>query len=133
MLMFHVTRLLPGDDLKSRLQAFVNSQNIQAGCIATCVGSLTQFNIRYANQSSGTKRTGHFEILNLTGTLSINGLHLHIMVSDEEGNTVGGHLLDKCIIYTTAEIVILEDSNLVFTRVIDGSTGYPELNVGVRS
>ncbi len=100
-----------------------------AGWIVTCVGSLTQTNIRYANQQVGSMMNGHFEIVSLTGTISINGSHLHIAVSDSTGKTTGGHLLENNHVYTTAEIVIGESNNFQFTREEDGTTPWKELQV----
>lgn len=125
----HAFRLKPNQDLKKEIEAFVKQQNIQAGYIVTCVGSLTQSNIRFANQPNGTMANGHFEIVSLTGTVSINGSHLHISISDSTGKTIGGHLLDQNLIYTTAEIVIGESNNHIFTREKDGTTPWEELQV----
>lgn len=77
----------------------------------------------------GSKGVGHFEIVSLSGTLSINGSHIHISVSDGTGKTIGGHLMDECIVYTTAELVIQSTPNLVFTREHDGTTDWPELQI----
>lgn len=68
-----------------------------------------------------------FEIVSITGTLSTDGVHIHISVSDEEGNTIGGHLKDGCIINTTAEVCLLEFENIKFLREFDNNTGYKEL------
>ena len=133
MLKSHAFRLLPGEDLKNAISAFVSSNDIRAGWISACVGSLTQFNIRFANQSHGTRKSGYYEIIALNGTVSINGVHLHILVSNEEGTVTAGHLLEQNIIYTTAEIVLLEDTDLVFNREKDGTTEFPELHIRIRS
>jgi hypothetical protein len=93
------------------------------------VGSLTQYNLRFANQPEGSKGNGHFEIVSLTGTVSMNGSHLHMSVSDGTGKTTGGHLLDENTVYTTAEIVIGEVDDLIFTRELDGSTDWAELQI----
>lgn len=122
-------RLKPGEDLKKAISIFVKEKNIKAGWIGTVVGSLTQYNIRFANQPTGAKDTGHFEIVSVTGTLSVNGSHLHISVSDSMGRTIGGHLLDENLVYTTAEIVILTSDDMEFVREKDGSTPYEELQV----
>lgn len=61
--------------------------------MSTCVGSLTNNTIRFANQSEGSKDDGHFEIVSLIGSVSVNGSHLHISISDSTGKTIGGHLL----------------------------------------
>ena len=113
--------------LKKEIQSYIDFHDISAGYIASCAGSLTDYNIRFANQQEGTKRSGHFEIVSLTGTVSKNGSHIHISVSDPAGQTTGGHLLDKNIIYTTAEIIIMEADELVFKRERDEFTGYKEL------
>ncbi len=125
----HAFRLLPGQDLRREIEAFAKQQNIQAGWVMTCVGSLTQTHLRYANQPDGAKRNGHFEIVSLTGTVSVNGCHLHLSVSDSLGTTIGGHLLPDNLVYTTAEIVLGEATDLVFKREKDGSTPWEELHI----
>lgn len=125
----HAFRLKPGQDLKQEITAYVQQHKIEAGWIVTCVGSVTQYNLRFANQSNGNKATGHYEIVSLVGTVSINGSHLHMSVSDSTGKTIGGHLLDSNFVYTTAEIVIGEGKQLVFTREKDGSTPWEELQI----
>jgi uncharacterized protein len=125
----HAFRLKPGADLRKEIETFVKQNKINAGWIATCAGSLTQYNIRFANQPNGTTGEGHFEIVSLSGTASANGSHLHISVSDSTGKTIGGHLLDNNIVYTTAEIVLQEDESLVFTREKDGTTPWEELQI----
>jgi len=127
--MVYAFRLKPGQDLKKEINHFVQQKNIKAGWIATAVGSLTQYQLRFANQEPGAKANGHFEIVSLTGTVSINGSHLHLSVSDSTGRTIGGHLLDECIVYTTAELVILASDQMEFIRAKDGTTNWEELQV----
>ena len=125
----HAIRLKPGQDLRISLDQFVKDRGIRAGWIVACVGSLTQYNLRFANQQAGQIRRDFFEIISLSGTLGIDGGHLHIAVSDSEGTVTGGHLLEGCIIYTAAEIVIEETTDLVFTREFDGTTAWKELQI----
>ena len=122
-------RLLPGDDLLNCIEAIIQEKKILAGWIITCAGSLTDYNIRFANQPNGSKGAGHFEIVSLGGTLSPDGSHLHICISDSSGQTTGGHLLEGCKVYTTAEIVIGTSSTVDFQRVNDGSTAWRELQI----
>lgn len=122
-------RIKPGQDLKLEIQKLVTEKQIKAGWITTCVGSLTSYKIRFANQPNGSSDTGHFEIVSLTGTLSTSGSHIHISVSDSTGKTIGGHLMDGCIVYTTAEMVIQSTSQYEFTREKDGTTPWEELQV----
>lgn len=125
-------RLKPGQDLKASIQQLVQDKQIKAGWIGTCVGSLTQYTIRFANQPNGSSDSGHFEIVSLTGTVSVNGSHLHISVSDSTGKTIGGHLMEGCKIYTTAEIVIHSSDDFIFKREKDGTTPWEELQVEER-
>jgi len=122
-------RLKPGEDVKKCIDSIVVKNDIKAGYIATAVGSLTQYHIRFANVDSGKIGKGYFEVVSLVGTLSINGSHLHISVSDNMGTTIGGHLLTENFVYTTLEIVIVKINNLSFTRENDGSTPWKELKI----
>jgi predicted DNA-binding protein with PD1-like motif len=80
---------------------------------------------------------GPFEIVSLTGTLACSGdgdscvKHLHISLSDAQGRVVGGHLV-RLEVETTAEIVVGELEDLVFTREHDANTGFAELVVSRR-
>jgi len=96
-------RLKPNQDLKESLKNFVTSNNIEAGFILTTVGSLKQATLRFANQNDSKVWHDKFEIVSLVGTLSTQGIHLHISLSDKEGKTIGGHLEKGCLIYTTAD------------------------------
>jgi uncharacterized protein len=125
----YAIRLRPGQDLYEELQRFAAIKGLQAAFLLTCVGSLTHAVLRLANQPGPTCYSGHFEIVSLVGTLSTDGPHLHISISDETGRTTGGHLLPGSRIYTTAEIVIGELEDMRFTRPLDPETGYDELVV----
>lgn len=125
----YALRLHPNQDLKVELDAFSKKYNLKAACIVTCVGSLHRAVLRYANQEESVQLDDKFEIVSLVGTFSIHGSHYHIAISDGVGNTIGAHLLEGCLIYTTAEIVIGELSNVEFLRQIDSETTYDELYV----
>jgi predicted DNA-binding protein with PD1-like motif len=125
----YALRLKPGEDLRQQLNAFVQANHIVAGTMITCVGSLTVTTLRLANQEGPSVYKGHFEIVSLVGTLSTNGSHLHLAVSDSTGRTIGGHLMDGCRVYTTAEIVLGELPQLEFRREKDDTFGYQELVV----
>jgi predicted DNA-binding protein with PD1-like motif len=129
---FFTIRLKPHQDLKKELMAFAAKEKLKAGFIVTCVGSLEQSNLRFANQSAGTQRKDHFEILSLVGTFSDTSAHLHLSLADSTGATMGGHLLDDNLIYTTAEIVIGELTDIQFEREKDSIYGYHELSVKKR-
>ncbi len=132
MTQFHTFRLLPNQDLFDEIQAFVHAKNIQAGVVLSAVGSLTHATLRLANRSTYNEYEGPFEIVSITGTVSVNGSHLHIAIADGEGKTLGGHLVKGCTIYTTAEIVLAELEEVVYQRQPCALSGYDELVIQPR-
>jgi uncharacterized protein len=122
-------RLKPGQDLFDSIDAFVMQEQIEAGCVLSGVGSLTHATLRLANREFYTEYEGHFEIVSITGTVSVHGSHLHIAISDGDGVTIGGHLVSGCKIYTTAEIVIAVFPDVTYKREFADDSGYDELMV----
>lgn len=126
----HTFRLKPGADLFDSIEVFVKERGIEAGCVLSCVGSLTHAVLRLADRETYNDYEGHFEIVSITGTVSVHGSHIHIAISDSDGATVGGHLVSGCRIYTTAEIVLLELDDVVYKReMYENDSGYDELAV----
>lgn len=122
-------RLQPDQDLKNALIEFTLAENIKAGYIITCVGSLQQACIRFAGLNTADIFRQKFEILSLSGTLCPDGVHLHIALADSNGRVIGGHLVNGNIIFTTAEIVIGTVPGITFARLDDAASGFKELVV----
>ncbi len=123
-------RLRPGQDLKRGLLDFARAHRLRAASVVTCVGSLQRLHVRFANQDHGTVLEGKYEIVSLVGTFHADeGGHFHLSVADEQGQMVGGHLLEGNLVYTTAEVVVVEATQLEFRRTPDEATGYRELEV----
>lgn len=126
-------RLKPGADLKSSIESVIKEHERKAGFIVTCVGGLEQATVRMAGAKPDAQdiRTfkGDFEIVSLVGTVSANGMHLHISFSGAEGAVHGGHLKDGTVIHPTAEIVIGYEESQEYTRGFDEETGFDELVV----
>jgi uncharacterized protein len=122
-----VSRMIPGDDLKQGLEELVYSDDFKSGIIVCMVGSLNDAVLRLSN---GNKKCfkGLYEIVSGEGTISNNGIHVHIAISNSEGIVYGGHLLKGCKIHTTAEIAIIK-SEIGFKRSYDPTTGYKELEI----
>jgi predicted DNA-binding protein with PD1-like motif len=129
-----IFRLRPGADLKTSIERVVQQHNVQAGFIVTCVAGLKNAVVRMAGAKPDAQdiRTfsGDFEVVSLVGTVSVNGVSLHMSFANTEGQVVGGHLTEGCIVHPTAEIVIGFVENLKFTREYDEQTGFPELTIG---
>jgi predicted DNA-binding protein with PD1-like motif len=122
-------RLKPGQDLFDSIEAFVMEKQVKAGCILSGVGSLKHATLRLANRGFMSEYDGPFEIVSLTGTLSIYGSHLHMSISDGDGKTIGGHFESGCTIYTTAELVLAVFEDVVYRREFAEDSGYDELVV----
>ncbi len=125
-------RLKSGQDLFNQIEAVVAEKHIEAGCVLSAVGSLTHATLRLANREYFSEYDGHFEIVSMTGTVSIHGSHLHISISDGDGKTIGGHLVPGCKIYTTAEMVLGIFDDVVYKREFAEDSGYEELVVKSR-
>ncbi|MBR9787436.1 MAG: DUF296 domain-containing protein [Vibrionaceae bacterium] len=122
-------RLTKGMDLKQSLTEIVRDHNIKAGSIASCVGCVSQLQLRLAGAKSTLVKQEPLEIVSVMGTLTSEHQHVHISLSDEQGHVWGGHLMEGTIIDTTAELIIHSYPNLAFSREMDESTGYTELEV----
>ena len=132
----HALRLTPGTDLKEALRRVIRQHDLGAGCILTCVGSLARARLRMPGAVGEEDMVrdfgGPMEIVSLAGTLCPDGLHVHMSLSRRDGSCVGGHLVTGCIVHTTAELVIGELTDVLFTRPLDPETGYDELHVAPR-
>ena len=124
--MIKAFRLKKGDDLKEKIESYVIEHKI-SGVILSAVGCLSHLTVRLADGESILSQDGEFEIVSIMGTLSEDGVHLHISVSDIEGKVLGGHLKGGCIVNTTAEVVLMSIGEYQFKREFDSDTGYQEL------
>lgn len=120
-----VIRLHPGDDLRESLEQL----GLQAGCIVSGIGSLTQAVLRFAGRDEGTVIGGPLEVIALAGTIGPDGAHVHASVADADGVVRGGHVMKKCVVRTTAEIVVAQLPGWEFRREFDARTGSLELVV----
>lgn len=123
----HCLRLTNTQDLKSEIEKLVKSKKLSSGVILSGVGSLKAAELRLANQNHFYKEERFFEIVSLTGTLSQEGVHLHISLADDTGRVIGGHLVHGCLIHTTCELVIGELTGIEFHRKEDPATGFKEI------
>ncbi len=121
-------RLKENDDLKVSIENIAKINNIKAAVVLSAVGCVKKAHIRLAQAVNEFLDENDYEIVSLMGTVSDNGLHLHISLSDNSGKTIGGHLMEGCLINTTCELVlgILNDQYL-FHREFDDTTRYREL------
>jgi predicted DNA-binding protein with PD1-like motif len=120
-------RLPPGVDLRASLEHVLADHGAAAGFVLQGIGSLSVARIRFAGKGTPDELRGDLEILSLGGSLSPDGVHLHIAVSDANGQVTGGHMGQGCIVRTTAEVLVGLLPGYRFAREPDARTGYPEL------
>ncbi|BAN25172.1 PPC domain-containing DNA-binding protein [Caballeronia insecticola] len=124
-------RLSPGDDVRAALDHAFHAHGLSAAFVLQGIGSLSVARIRYAGRDDAAELHGELhgdlEILTLAGSLSAQGPHLHISVSDVDGRVFGGHVTPGCIVRTTAEILAASLPDVRYTREHDPATGFAEL------
>ncbi|SAK59032.1 DNA-binding protein [Caballeronia calidae] len=125
-------RLSPGDDLRAALDHAFHARGLSAAFVVQGIGSLSVARLRYAGRDDAAELSGDLEILTLAGTLSAQGPHLHMSVSDAHGRVFGGHVTPGCIVRTTAEIVVANLPDERYTREHDAATGFAELVIRPR-
>jgi predicted DNA-binding protein with PD1-like motif len=129
-------RLTPGQDLRTSLQAAVQSQNCRAAFVLSGIGSLSTAGLRFAGAEQPERLTGYLEILSLSGTVACDGAksssHLHMALSTATGQVLGGHVAAGCIVRTTAEVLLALLPEWEFAREWDAQTGFDELVVRER-
>jgi len=127
------TRLREGQDLKQTIQKLIKSMNVSAATVIGAVGSLNTATLRMAGAKANTQDIrslkGPFEIVSLVGNLGQGRTHLHISISDKEGNVIGGHVKEGCEVHTTVELVLAVEDNLIFGEEDDPKTGFGELSI----
>ncbi len=122
-----VFRLKEGEDLRKGIEEFAQKENALSGAVISAVGCLKEISVRLAGAEDSLHDKADYEVVSLTGTMSKDGAHLHIALSDKNGKTVGGHLKYGNTVNTTMEIVYLALDEYEMSREYDESTGYKEL------
>jgi uncharacterized protein len=126
-------RLHEGEALKESIEAIVRERKLSSAVVLSAVGSLSRARIRMSGAKPDKQDIrdydGAFEIVSLIGNLGQNRTHLHIAISDQDGQVVGGHLKEESIVHTTVELVLAVEDNLTFSEEIDPETGFGELKI----
>ena len=124
-------RLPYKSDLVRELNKLAANQKIQSGVVQV-MGSLGRARLSFFDQKIRAYRELDFdaphEIVAGNGNISLRtddgipSVHLHIAVADSQGNVVGGHCLEGCLVYGV-EFVIWPFNGTPPKRVLDHDTG----------
>lgn len=120
-------RLHRGEDLLCAVRALAQEHHLQSAVVLSTVGCVSRARLRDASGVTVRTIDEPCEIVSLTGTISETRIHLHISLSREDMTTLGGHLMEGCIINTTCELVLGELENWRFGVEQDSGTGYDEI------
>ncbi len=122
-------RLEPGADFRRALERKAGELPNQSAFVVAGIGSLSSVSIRLAAAEQETRLSGPFELISLSGTLSADGAHLHMVIASESGQVMGGHVGYGNLIRTTAELLLVALEGWTLSRAHDAVTGYQELQV----
>lgn len=119
-------RLRRGQDLLAAIKAIAEEENLLGAVVLSAVGCLSRARLRDATGVNIQEIDRHLEIVSLTGTVSKARCHLHISLSGEDLQTIGGHLVPGCMVNTTCELVLME-TGWIYGKEDDPETGYREI------
>lgn len=116
-------------DLLDWFTEFVRKKNIQLGEI-TLVGAVKKATMAYYHQDSKQYEQivldRHLEILHGVGNISMKDgkpfVHLHVVFSDDKGQTFGGHLVSGSTIFA-CEAIVREFIGAQLDRKMEKTTG----------
>ena len=109
------------------IEKTAREEHIKLATILSGVGCISKGRIRDASGVTIRDITDPHEIVSLGGTVSEKRCHIHIALSKEDMSTIGGHLVEGCIINTTCELVLLELDGWKCNVEQDDETGYDEI------
>ncbi len=122
-------RLPHGKDLITSIEEFCKGNSVQMAAFSL-IGAVSSATIGAYDQKQQVyvtfREEGALEIVTCTGNISLKDgspmVHAHIVVCDEQGKTMGGHLFSETIIFA-GEIDLQELVGNPLERVPDTITG----------
>lgn len=98
-------KLGPGSDLRRSLEQLAIERNA-SGFVLGVVGNLSRAAFQCPGQAGPTVLEGDLEIITLQGTLSPEGVHLHLSLSDGACQVWGGHLEPGTLVLKGADLLV---------------------------
>lgn len=98
-------QLAPGSDLRRSLEEYAGAR-AASGFVLGVVGDLSRAAFQCPGQPRPTVIEGDLEIITLNGTLSPEGVHLHLSLSDGACQVWGGHLEHGTVVRKGAHLLV---------------------------
>lgn len=122
------SRISKGEDLAEAIKKRAQEGEIKAGMFIA-IGSLKEAVLGYyeKGQYKSIQLDGPLEIASCTGNIAVDErgnvvIHAHLVVSNENGEAFGGHLMKDSFVAATAELIIIEAIGVKLQRVLDEKT-----------
>jgi predicted DNA-binding protein with PD1-like motif len=129
-------RILEDEDLAEAIKRRTQENGIKAGFFIV-IGSLKKVVLRYYKDGKYNyiRLDGPLEIAAGMGNIALdeNGqviVHTHLVVSNEKGEAFGGHLAEGSPVGATAELVLIEASDINLRKIWDEKTNLNLLKLG---
>lgn len=124
-----IGKLKHDSDILEAVKKLVDDLEISAG-IFTIIGAVKRASFSFYNQKlkkyEKMDMDKPLEVVSCTGNISKIGektiIHSHIVLTDDEGNAYGGHLVSGTIVFA-GEIYLQELVGLALIREFDETTG----------
>ena len=97
--------LSAGSDLRRSLEELSRQHNA-SGFVLSVVGNLSEACFACPGRSTPTRLQGELEIITLQGTISPDGVHLHLSFSDASCQVWGGHLEHGTLVLRGADLLV---------------------------
>ena len=97
--------LVPGSDLRRSLEEFAVA-HASIGFVLGVVGDLSRAAFQCPGQPQPSVIEGDLEIITLNGTVSPQGVHLHLSLSDGACQVWGGHLEPGSLVRKGADLLV---------------------------
>lgn len=94
-----------GSDVRRSLEQLALEHNA-GGFVLSVVGNLSQAAFACPGKSAPTVLAGELEIITLQGTISPDGVHLHLSFSDASCQVWGGHLEHGTLVLRGADLLV---------------------------
>jgi predicted DNA-binding protein with PD1-like motif len=121
-------RIFSDEDLFESIRKSVEECGVKAGAFFL-IGTLKNAVLGYYKEGryEHIRIDSPLEIASCMGNVSVDEknevmIHPHIVVADEKGKCFGGHLMPGSQVAATAELVIIEASDLSLQREFDETT-----------
>jgi len=131
-------RMSPGTDVLAGIIDTCEKYKIKDGIIMSALGSWSKAVFTNPTDLPNGKKgygdptvlEGNYELVSLSGMIchDTDGKilpHIHLTISDEEGNAYGGHIQPGCVVLLTTDIVIGVFTDIDMGRRFDEELGVP--------